>query len=81
MSKTHWTQTPEGKEKMSVIQKSAWAKRRKKTRAHKIVGKAVAHERKNGTHASVGGIIKLLRQRRDQITLTIAILQQEVRRG
>jgi hypothetical protein len=83
MTKLHWTQTPEGKAKMSVSQKKAWATRKNgnaPTKAHKIVKKAVAQE-KNGQRPAINGILKMLKARRDALTTAIAILQEETRRG
>jgi len=82
MKKPHWTQTPEGKEKMGKAQKRAWKIRKGKStsRAHKIVKKAVAKEQSNSTKI-FNEMVKRLRLRRDALTTTITVLQEMVRRG
>jgi hypothetical protein len=78
--KLHWTQTPEGKERMSAAQKAHWVKRKKTTRAHKIVAKAVA-KKNMGERPAILRIIKALSQRRDALSSAISILREEVKRG
>lgn len=42
----HWTQTPEGREKMVKAQKKAWRTKRNKSRAEQVIKKAVVKKPK-----------------------------------